>query len=592
MSAAARSVRPIRRLDEETVSRIAAGEVVERPASVVKELLENAYDAGARQITIRLEAGGLERLEVADDGVGIPAAELPLALERHATSKLDPGAPLDAIVTLGFRGEALAAIASVSRLALLSRPPTSEAGSGIRIDGGLAGEPFTAGRAPGTTVEVRDLFYRTPARRKFLRSPAVEQLETLAVIEREYLSHPHVALRLESGDADPVTYPATSDPGDAAARIWGPEFRHAMFRANGPLPGGGHLDAWLGRPPLARSSVKALVLLVNHRWVESRPIAQAVRAAYAEYLPRGRYPVGLLHLALDPHRVDPNVHPTKRDVRFAQAGEVAEAVRRAVRGALVDQPHVAESPGRSASPWQPTPGRLPSRTIQSAPSASPPAGSTEAGTGVQRRLDPVSAFPTVAGTSRHPTIRLLACIDRLYWIGESEKGVVLVDQHAASERKVYDLLLAGSAPAQQELVEPVRIELSARQQLTLRLHGDAIRRSGFVVEPFGGGAFRVLAVPTYRGHRGTPEEFPRLLDELAEGGRPAVPDGGPERIAASIACHAAVRAGDTISAEELHRILTGLESANATAFACPHGRPIFVQISRAQLDRWFLRTGA
>ena len=312
---------PIRKLAPETVERIAAGEVVERPASVVKELVENAVDAGATVVTVRIEGGGIDRIEVADDGIGIPPDELELAVERHATSKLAPEGPVEEIDTLGFRGEALAAIASVARLRLLSRPADREVGEGLSRVGGTAAGRFAAPRAPGTTVEVEDLFFNTPARRKFLKSPAAEQIDVTQTLERTYLARPKVTLRLEAEGHELAIYPATSELRDAATRVLGPEFLHGSFGVEGEVPGG-RLYGVLGRPSLAVASSRGLYLAVNGRPIVSRPIQQSVRAAFGDYLPRTRFPVGVLHLELGPDRFDVNVHPTKREVRFADRKSV------------------------------------------------------------------------------------------------------------------------------------------------------------------------------------------------------------------------------------------------------------------------------
>jgi len=579
---------PIRRLSPRTVERIAAGEVVERPASVVKELLENAIDAGATSITVRLRDGGLGAIEVEDDGGGIEPEELELALERHATSKLEPDGPIERIRSLGFRGEALASIASVARCRLLSRPPGRESASGISVDGGAAPQRFSAARAPGTTVEVRDLFYNTPARRKFLKRPAAEQLEVVRTMERQYLAHPSTTIRLEAEGREIATLPAAPGPEDAVARVLGAAVRRDSFVVHAPVTGGTMLGV-LGRPTSAAAHSTSLLLTVNGRPVTSRPIAQAVRAAYADHLPRTRFPVGALWLSLDEGRVDVNVHPTKREVRFAQERELLDEVRRRVREALMGAPQVAEVARddprgeRSRTRWAPSPPRGASFV---------PSAVTSSGT--QRRLeapggDVAPERPAVRG---RPRMRLLGCLDRIYWVAESEAGFVLIDQHAASERALYEALLRHGGLARQELVAPATLELSPARRATLAAEADAVAASGFEVEPFGPTAVRVRSVPSFRGVRPRPEAVVALLDELADGGRPVAGGGLRERRAASLACHAAIRAGDPVEPEELTRVLAALDGEPGATYACPHGRPIFVQLSRSRLDRWFLRAGA
>jgi DNA mismatch repair protein MutL len=581
--------RPIRPLSPATVERIAAGEVVERPASVAKELVENAVDAGATNVSVRLEGGGLDSLEVADDGFGIPPEELALAVERHATSKLDPAGPIERIDSLGFRGEALAAIASVSRFRLLSRPPDREVGEGISVVGGTVAGRFSAGRAPGTTVVVEDLFFNTPARRKFLKSPAAEQLEVVRTLERLYLARPSLTLRVEAERRELTTLPAATRLSDAAARVLGAALLRDGFPVTGDLPGG-KVRGVLGRPTLAAAASTNLHVAVNGRAIVSRPVAQAVRAAFGDYLPRARFPVGVLHLEIDADRIDVNVHPTKREVRFARERELLDALRIRVREGLLASPPVAEvSVDRPAGFGT----RHETPLSPSARGGAPPLVASS--TAVQERLDvPPDAPPgtEVRAESGHPRLVLLGCVQALYWVAESDDGLVVIDQHAASERVLYEEILREGTLARQELVAPVPIRLAGAQREVLRTHPDVVRSAGFEVEPFGPETYLVRSVPSYRGRRGRPELLPGLLDELAEGGRPTTTDGLRERTAATIACHAAIRAGDTVAPEELRRVLEELYALPESSYSCPHGRPILLRFSRSRLDRWFLRSGA
>jgi DNA mismatch repair protein MutL len=577
---------PIRRLSPRTVERIAAGEVVERPASVAKELLENAIDAGATTVTVRLRDGGLGAIEVEDDGAGIEPEELDLALERHATSKLAPEGPIERIRSLGFRGEALASIASVARVRLLSRAPGRESAAGIAVDGGAPARRFTAARAPGTTVEVRDLFFNTPARRKFLKRPAAEQLEVVRTVERQYLAHPSTTMRLEAEGREIAVLPASAHPEDAVGHVLGAAVRRDSFVVDAPVPGGS-VHGVLGRPTSAAAHSTSLLLAVNGRPITSRPIAQAVRAAYADHLPRTRFPVGALWFTLDEERVDVNVHPTKREVRFANERELLDDVRRRVREALMGAPQVAEV-ARDAFPirWRSGLSRDPTRI--------PPVRATTvtSSRGQPQRLVPLADLPPERAAAKgRPRLRLLGCLDRIYWVAESDEGFVLIDQHAASERALYEALLRHGGLGRQELVTPATLELSAARRATLAAETEAVGASGFVVEAFGPTAARVRAVPSFRGVRARPDAVLALLDELAEGGRPVAGGGLRERRAASLACHAAIRAGDLVAPEELARVVAALEGEPGATYACPHGRPIFVQLSRSRLDRWFLRAG-
>jgi DNA mismatch repair protein MutL len=582
--------RSIRRLDEATIARISAGEVVERPASVVKELVENAYDAGAARIEIRISGGGIQMIEVLDDGVGIPPGELVLAVERHATSKLTVDDPSEGVGTLGFRGEALASIAAISRFRLISRCRDADSARGIAVVGGTTAGTFELGRAPGTTVEVRDLFFGTPARRRFLKAAAAEQVEILDLVETLYLAHPDAALSLTAEDREVLRFPASSRLRDAAGRVYGPEFLTASFGVDAELPGGVHLHAVLGRPERSRPNGAGLRIAVNGRAIRSRTIATAVKLAYVDHLPRTRFPVGAVHLQVPLDRVDVNVHPTKAEVRIARERELLDAVRSSIRAAVQSGPAAATASIAVAPTVVAEPARR-ERRLAAMPSslAAAPALLEDRGS-TQTTLEVGSTLVEVPATGRRPALRLVGALFDLYWIGDAGDELWILDQHAASERLLYDRLRSAGRLGRQELMEPVVVHLTARQRAVRAERREELERAGFDLEEFGPGADRIRAVPSYRGHTARPESLLELLDELADGGRTAAAAGGPDRVAASIACHAAVRAGDPIPPEAMRLILAGLDGLEDPAYACPHGRPIALRWSRAKLDRSFLRS--
>lgn len=579
---------PIRRLARSTVERIAAGEVVERPASVVKELLENAVDAGATSVLVRLENGGLGSIEVADDGNGIPVAELDLALERHATSKINDALGLEAISTLGFRGEALAATGAVSRLRLLSRVSGADEAHGRDVAAGEILESLVEGRAPGTTVRVRDLFFNTPARRKFLRSAATERREVVAVLERMYLARPEVGLVLWSEGEEVLRWPGTRELREASGRVFGSEFLERAVAVRGEEGPRLSIDGWIARPPYSRSTSNGLHLSVNGRPVVLRSLLQAVRVGYGDRLPRSRFPVGVIRLTLDPAQVDVNVHPTKREVRVARELEVGEIVRRLVRTALLG----GSEPGPASDP--------PRAPIEDLFTVLPPLGSSipielparALGHPASHPLESVPPPREVPVPSGRSPLRLVGPVGELYWVAESGGEIVLVDPHAASERLLYDELRSRGRLGRQELLEPLRVRLSGRQREELRDRTEFLERAGFEFELVSADELWVRAVPSYRGHRVPAEELPRVLDELSDGGRPSIPDGLQERAAAVVACHAAIRAGDPVSAEELGRVLESLLALPGSPSTCAHGRPIAIRLPRSRLDRWFLRSGS
>lgn len=588
---------PIRRLDERTVEKIAAGEVVERPASVAKELVENALDAGAHQVSVRLEEAGLGLIEVADDGHGIPPDEIPLAFERHATSKLTSAEQLDAVMTLGFRGEALASIAAVARVRLTTRPPGSESAYQVEVLGGNLGPVRPAARAEGTTIEVRDLFFNTPARRKFLKSEAVERLRLLEAVERQFLARPDVSFTVHQAGREVARYPASAMLRDAAAAAWGADMARASFEVRGSGGAGVWIEGVASHPSVSRGTGDRIALSVNGRPVVSRPLQEAVRWAYRETLPKGRFPVAVLHITVDPGHVDVNVHPTKREVRFQNEGELREAIASLVHGRLRDQVRDTRDPGRSGPAAPVLPGLEPVLTptaLRSIPGADR-LPDLEAPTPTRSVTQPPLVAATsglsVAGTSVHPSLTLLGQVGRLYIVAEpvNDAGtLVLIDAHAASERVVYERLKRDEPLARQELLVAADLDLTPRQRQALEAHAAELAHAGYTLEPFGGGSYRVRAVPSYRGHRARPENVLALLDEIAAGGRGQTGDPLRERVAKSTACHMAIRGGDVLSLEEMRRLLEELY-ATPESFSCPHGRPIMVTVSRDRLDRWFQR---
>lgn len=582
--------RPIRRLAPEVIERIAAGEVVERPASVVKELVENAFDADSRRVAVAIEGGGIDRIVVEDDGEGILPAELPLAVERHATSKVVRPEDLERIATLGFRGEALAAIAQAGRLTILSRARGESAAAGVRVDGAHVEPLGSSARDLGTTVRVEALFHATPARRKFLRRPQAEAVEVLRTIERLHLSRPSIALTLSVDGRAVGQYPATTDRLEVASQLFGPEFHDRALHLAGDGPDRLRIEGVLARPELSRPSSGSFHLLVAGRPVTSRPLLEAVRVAYREYLPRGRFPIGVVWLQLDPASVDVNVHPQKREVRFAHEREVADALRRATSRLLRAAVSAAEAPGGA---WSPSlSGPAPAGPAPRAPGPAPGPPSPAIRPGVQRRLEEPAAPPSPGAPGPPPALELIGCLDRIYWLARGSGGeLLLIDQHAASERLLFERLRHASRLARQQLVQPVRLTLTPRQAVALEAHAAAVEDAGFTVEPFGGAAYRITSVPAYEGMRARAEALLALLDELAEGGRPTVPDEAADRRRATVACHAAVRAGDAISPEAMSRLLAALRREPGDAYACPHGRPITVRVARERIDLWFGRAG-
>ena len=540
----------IRDLAPEVADAIAAGEVVERPASVVKELVENALDAGARRITVEVRGAGRNLIRVVDDGAGIPAEELSLAFRRHATSKVRTLADLEAIATLGFRGEALASIAAVADVECTS------SGRRIRIRAGQVLEEGPAGPAPGTVMEVRDLFANTPARLKFLKSSATELAACVRIVEQFALLHPELRFRAV---VDERTALQTSGGGlpDALAAVHGAGPAREMLALDWPAVSGA-----VSQPRLSRGTRDGILLAVNGRPIASRALGFALDECYRGSLERGRHPVAVIDLAVDPASLDVNVHPAKREVRFREEGAVFAALQQAVRAALA-----GSEPPRLAAP----------ATIALQPSSAP---------SQLRQLtlhEPATELVAAPAKSPAAMLRPLGQVLDGYLVAEGPDGVVLIDQHAAHERVLFNRFRArfdSGDSASQGLLLPIVIELDAAGLAALAENSDALRSLGFEVEPFGPRAARVLAAPTE-----TPAaRIEAALREVLSGLR----DRSLDAALASLACHSAVRFGDPLDATEQRRLIEELESTTPDA-TCPHGRPTRLLLEWQELKRHFRR---
>ncbi len=568
---------PIVRLDEATIRRIAAGEVVERPASVVKELVENALDAGARSIRVEVAAGGRELIRVRDDGHGIPAEELPLAVERHTTSKLQSFEDLTRLASYGFRGEALAAISAVSDFEIASCPRAAPHGARLRVRYGRMGRVEPIGLPPGTVVTVRELFATVPVRRRFLRQDATEVSAIQRVIAALALAHPEVRVELV---VDGRTVLATTGSGqlsDALVGVFGADVAAQMVSLEALEGGDIAVHGAIGLPSVSRANRQSLFLLVNGRWIESRTLVAAIEQAYHTLLMVGRYPVGVIAVSLPPEQVDVNVHPTKREVRFADERAVAAAVHEAVRRTLLAHLPNQPPPVVSFAPLQPP--VLQRRLLVADPSR---VGGAPAAVPVE---PPVAQAPD--GASRLPVLRVLGQVRQSYIIAEGPDGMYLIDQHAAHERILLERLLAqleGQDVERQQLLEPLVLELSTTHLEALERYGAELARLGWDVEPFGGASVRVRAVPAVV-QRNIERVFTAVLDDLASGGRGATP---LEQVAISTACHSAIRAGQELSLPEMRELVRQLEQCRAPN-ACGHGRPTVVHLSTEELERHFGR---
>ena len=563
----------IRILPPHTVNRIAAGEVIERPAAAVKELVENALDAGATRIAVALEGGGIDRIEVTDDGCGMDAAALSLAVQRHATSKL-PGDDLVHIASLGFRGEALPSIGAAARLAITSRPRDAHHAAAIQVEGGAVSEVAPAAGTTGTCAVVRDLFFATPARRKFLKHPRTEAEHAEAVVRRLALAAPGVAFRLESDGRTAFDLPA-QDRAERVASLFGAEAAQSMVpvaHERGPL----HLSGFVGSPAVTRASAAAQALTVNGRPVADPVLKTAVRVAYRDVIAAGRHPVVALWLDLPVDELDVNVHPAKTELRFRDPAAVRALViggigRALAGGAGTSLP--APRPALRLSQPRPPPGMA---EAQLAFGAAPAA----------------RALPAVEPSADHPLGAPVAQVLDTYVIAVAADGsLVLVDQHAAHERLTHEALreqmLDGGVRAQ-PLLLPAVVDMPAADASRLLARGEELARLGLEIEAFGPGAVMVRAIPAALG---SPEPGPLLrdlADELAELGETMALNARLDAVIARLACHGSIRAGRRLNSAEMDALLRQME-ATPRAATCSHGRPTFLRLSKADIEKLFGR---
>ena len=579
----------IRKLDPRTADQIAAGEVVERPASVVKELIENSLDAGSVAIRVEIARGGVEEIRVLDDGVGMDGEDLELAVERHATSKLARIEDLAGLRTLGFRGEALPAIASVSRLVLESCPDASGRGRRVRVDGGERLPSEEVGHPRGTTVTVRSLFYNTPARRKFMKSETTEQEQILDVVSRSALAHFDRRLALASGGRTILDLPPAPSRAERVRQLFGDGIAAQLVpfvRQAGPLSAAG----FASKPELHRASARDVRLFVCGRPVRDRGLMSAVLHAYATLLPRGRYPFVLLFLDLPPERVDFNVHPAKWEVRFADAGGMFELVRGAIRSALQDERPIVSMAGFETPSADPDPAASFPVSAQGFESVAEPA----AGWTFSASPDAASQAGPGAPLSEAPAhgerLRPLAQYRDSYILASDEDGLVIVDQHAAHERILYERLLREARDRRvprQALLFPASLELGVERSEKLRAGRARLEELGFSLEPFGENSWLLREVPAILADVDLRSLVADLADDLGAPGSGSF-EARMDRLAATAACHAAVKVNHPLTSEKMAYILDSL-GETSSPMTCPHGRPVVLRIRHEALEKNFLR---
>jgi len=557
------------------VARIAAGEVVERPASVVKELVENSLDAGASQISVEVRGGGVSLIRVMDNGSGIPAADVELAFDRYATSKIGSLDDLEAISSLGFRGEALPSIAAVAQVDIVTRAAGEPVGTYLSWQDGGVVDRESQGRPQGTTVTVKNLFRKVPARLKFLKSPATENSHIANVVSRYALAFPEVKFALFIDGKASLRTPGSGRLIDSIIEVYGLEIARNMLEIKdkgweGETVSSPVVTGMVGSPAISRSSRDYLSLFVNRRWTNSRLLAWAVEEAYHGLLMSGKHPVAVINISLSPKEVDVNIHPTKSEVKFQNEHAVFSAVQRAVRRTLIELtpvPKIEEVATAYGAP--PVPRRELPLSAEAESIITPPLP-----------LAPQTLAITL------PALRILGQLTSSYIIAEGPDGLYLIDQHAAHERILFERLKDQQSRQEievQGLLQPVTFEVSPKQEVVLKCRCEDLAQFGFSIEPFGDRTFLVRAVPALLANKDWAEMVRELLDSGGERG-----DWG-ERIAISIACHGAVKAGQVLTDDEMRQLVRQLEQITMP-HTCPHGRPTMIRLSLGQLRKGFSRS--
>jgi DNA mismatch repair protein MutL len=554
---------PIKVLAPEVVSKIAAGEVVERPASVVKELIENSLDAGATQITVEAQGGGVELIKVSDNGTGIPAPELELAFHRYATSKIDNLDDLEKISSLGFRGEALPSIAAVAEVEILTQTSSEAVGSYMYLRKGKVVRKESRARPQGTTVTVRRLFRYFPARLKFLKSVNTENSHIAHLLSQYALAFPEVKFSLVLDQRQSLHTTGNGDLCEVVSEIYGPEVAQRMLKVE-QKDSLAKISGLASPPSLARSNRNYLSFFVNRRWVHSPLLTRATEEAYHGLLMDGQHPIAVMNISLPGQELDVNIHPTKAQIKFCHEQTVFSCVQKAVEEALAGTPIASQkavSFSASSGQWQ-----SPRMIMDTEP------------------VFVVAQLPTL----ELPVLRILGQLASTYIIAEGPDGLYLIDQHAAHERILYDRISAQWAQKEievQGLLQPVTIELSPREEETLKASKEILAEFGFDIEPFGNRSYLIRTTPALMARANIIEIVSVLLDSLTskESLNP-----WEEKIAQSLACHGAIRAGQQLSNEEMRELIKQLEQTKQPR-TCPHGRPTMIHLNSHQLEKEFGR---
>lgn len=571
-------------LDEVTINKIAAGEVIERPASVVKELVENSIDAGATDIRVEVTGSGIQSIKVTDNGSGMSREDVSIAFLKHATSKIKDVNDIEKVLTLGFRGEALSSITAVANVEITTRQPGELAGTRVVVHGGEVVSMGDAGSADGTSVMVEDLFFNTPARRKFLKSGRTELAHIVDVVTRNALGHSQVSFYLSHNGRELFRSPSSGDLFDTIVHIYGPEIARELTLVDfsNDLV---HVSGYISKPGFTRSDKDHQAFFINTRPIRSRTISDALRLGYYTMLPRGRYPVAVLRVTLDTSEVDVNVHPAKQHVRFGHELALMDAVSDAVRTALSEHELIPEKEEKADTQTKLYPETEDAPLVREVQTGfRVPVADT------QRRLTRTDRY--LAHTSQESgkltDMQILGQVDNVYIIARTGDGLVIIDQHAAHERVLYEQVMESGKRGSQELITPVNLELEVRERVLLKYYIPYLEDAGFCISEFGPDSFAVTAVPHILGKLEDTAVVHDIISDILSGGRIKDGTGISERVSNSTACRGAIKAGAALTNEQMENLVSQLYRTK-NPHTCPHGRPTIILFDRNEIDHMFRR---
>jgi len=571
-------------LDEATINKIAAGEVIERPASVVKELIENSIDAGATDIKIEIKGNGIESIKIVDNGHGMSRDDASIAFLKHATSKICNVHDIETVRTMGFRGEALSSITAVAKVEIVTKQDSDLAGTRIVIKGGEVKSIGDTGAANGTSMLVEDLFFNTPARKKFLKTGRTELAHIVDVVTRNALGHNHISFHLSHDGKELFRSPASGKLFDTIIHIYGPELARDLmpvdFRTDLAV-----VTGYIAKPGITRSDKDRQVFFINARPVSSSAISNALKLGFYTMLPKGRYPAAVLKISLDPEEVDVNVHPTKKHVRISHEPAIVDAIADAVRNALDSQELIPQKEPNTKQTALYGEMQLVQPPIQEVRSAFkvPPVDTS-------RRLKRTERFLTGTALNKEslPDIQILGQVDDVYILAKSRDGLVIVDQHAAHERILYEQVLGSGKRGSQELITPVNLELDSKERVLIKDYIPYLEEFGFSISEFGPDSFAVTAVPNILGKLENTAVVHDIISDVLAQGRKKDETGIFEHVSKSTACRGAIKAGAVLTKEQMENLVVQLYNSK-NPFTCPHGRPTIVAFDRNDLDKLFKR---